>query len=64
TSGQVQTGDVIAILFGARTPFILRPQPLEGKAGYRIIGDCYIDGFMNGEALTGHGLEPKGFKIW
>lgn len=43
----LQTEDNICILFGGRTPYILRPH---GKS-YCLIGECYIHGIMFGEAL-------------
>jgi hypothetical protein len=44
---RMQAGDVVTIFCGAETPFILRP--LGDK--FRIVGECYIPGLMNGEAL-------------
>jgi hypothetical protein len=42
----VEKGDKIAILHGARVPFVLRPRP-DGK--YHLVGQCYYDGAMYGE---------------
>lgn len=51
--GQVPTtariGDVICVFLGAHVPFVLRPHERGGS--YRVIGDCYLHGMMNGEAL-------------
>ena len=47
----VREKDMIVIFFGVRTPFVLRPVPFYGAGVYKIIGDCYVDGFMEGEAL-------------
>ncbi|EPE27442.1 hypothetical protein GLAREA_04233 [Glarea lozoyensis ATCC 20868] len=44
---QVQIGDVIAILFGCSFPVVLRPSGHQ----YIYIGECYIDGIMDGEIL-------------
>lgn len=41
-------GDTAAILYGARTPFILRS---EEQSKWRLVGDSYIHGVMGGEAL-------------
>lgn len=41
-------GDIICVLFGGTVPYILRP--IAGGE-YSFVGDCYIDGFMNGEAI-------------
>jgi hypothetical protein len=39
--------DEIWVILGARTPFVLRPK---GNA-YQLVGECYIHGLMQGEAL-------------
>ncbi|KAH6879268.1 heterokaryon incompatibility protein-domain-containing protein [Alternaria rosae] len=44
-----RSGDVIAILLGCNCPVVLRPCD-DGL--YRIIGECYIQGLMNGEILN------------
>ena len=50
-------GDVICVLLGCRFPIILRPA--EGK--YILVGEAYVDGFMNGEAMAL--LEEGKFKL-
>ena len=40
-------GDEIWIIYGCRTPFLLRPT--EGR--YLMVGECFVDGIMNGQAL-------------
>jgi hypothetical protein len=40
-------GDVIAMLTGARVPIVLRPE----EGGYTVIGDAYVHGIMDGEAM-------------
>ncbi|KAF2874341.1 heterokaryon incompatibility protein-domain-containing protein [Massariosphaeria phaeospora] len=34
----MQEGDIVAILFGSKTPFILRP----AGSHYRLVGECYV----------------------
>lgn len=41
--------DIICVLFGCSTPVVLRP--LE-EGGYRFMGECYVHGIMEGEAMT------------
>jgi hypothetical protein len=44
-------GDRIATLLGIKNPFIVH----EVDGGYRLIGPCYVQGMMEGEAvLSGH----------
>jgi hypothetical protein len=51
---EVAKGDVVAAFEGAERLFILRPVAVTGK--YRVVGDAFIDGLMNGEAYEG--LDP------
>jgi hypothetical protein len=44
----LEIGDLVCVLIGGKTPFILRPV-VGGK--YRFIGECYVHGIMFGEAL-------------
>lgn len=44
-----RSGDVIVIFGGASLPFIVRPVE-DGK--FRLVGECYCDGFMDGEIVT------------
>jgi len=47
-------GDLVCILRGAVTPFILRQSAVvgDGNDGKRLVGECYVHGLMNGEALS------------
>lgn len=44
---ETQTGDTVAVLYGCNYPVILR----RCQSGFRYIGECYIDGLMDGEAV-------------
>ncbi|MCJ1426953.1 hypothetical protein MMC29_004856 [Sticta canariensis] len=55
----VERTDVVAVLLGCSTPMVLRP--VQGDAGYlkwKVVGECYLHGIMNGEAM-GWGLETE-----
>jgi hypothetical protein len=41
-------GDLICILLGGAVPFVIRPA---GKGTFKLLGDCYLHGVMDGEAL-------------
>jgi hypothetical protein len=51
-------GDTVCILFGCSVPVILRER-LSGIPGikpyFELIGECYVDGVMEGEAIFGLG---------
>lgn len=40
-------GDLCCVLFGAKVPFVLR----EVEGSYVLVGKCYIQGIMHGEAV-------------
>lgn len=42
-------GDGIAVILGVSVPFVVRPTQYLND--WQLIGDCYIHGIMNGEAL-------------
>ena len=46
---EAQTGDVVYIIPGNETPFLLRPK-MDG--GFTFVGECYIHGMMDGSSLT------------
>ncbi|KAK4611769.1 Heterokaryon incompatibility protein 6, OR allele [Fulvia fulva] len=41
-------GDVVCVLFGCSVPMVLRNI---GKGEYEVVGECYLEGFMEGQAL-------------
>ncbi len=47
--GPMKEGDCLCLLFGGGVPYILRPK--DGR--YIFIGDCYVEGLMEGQALIG-----------
>ncbi|KAI1079949.1 HET-domain-containing protein [Whalleya microplaca] len=50
TSGEAQEGDEVFVILGRDTPMVLRPT---SSGEYEVIGDCYVHGIMDGEALLG-----------
>ena len=51
-----QVGDEVWIICDARTPFVLHPQPENSNVPkavkqFQLVGETYLDGFMDGEAL-------------
>lgn len=53
---RAKRGDIVCVLFGCSVPVVLRrlesSDPLEQNAStFQFVGECYLDGFMGGEAL-------------
>lgn len=44
---EMETGDILCVLFGGNVPFILRPE----GGHYSFVGECYIEGLMKGQAI-------------
>ncbi|KAJ4376490.1 hypothetical protein N0V83_001774 [Neocucurbitaria cava] len=47
---RARQGDVVAILFGCRIPLVLRR--VDDQDAWQVIGEAYMDGWMNGEVET------------
>jgi hypothetical protein len=60
TNAASQIGDIICIFLGAEVPYVLRP---DGEGFYKLVGECYIHGVMEGEALAARSLVERKFKI-
>ena len=52
-----QVGDLICVIFGAVTPYVLRPVKSRAEIRYKLVGHCYVHGLMDGEGM---GLLAKG----
>ncbi|KAI2624156.1 heterokaryon incompatibility protein-domain-containing protein [Hypoxylon sp. NC1633] len=50
--------DIICVLFGASVPVVLRPQ---GEC-FTMVGECFVYGMMEGEAVAGKLLADKSLK--
>jgi hypothetical protein len=51
---EIQPGDLVCVLFGGSTPFILRPlvQAIDSSNQYySLVGLAYVNGLMDGEAI-------------
>jgi hypothetical protein len=45
-------GDIICILFGCSVPIVLREYRTENDHYFEFIGEAYIHGMMDGEAVA------------
>ena len=53
--GKVQEGDEVHVVGGADVPFVM--QKVEGGEGcFRLVGGCFVEGIMGGEALKFEGV--------
>lgn len=60
----LQEGDIVVILYGGKTPFILRPRTEDVRGGWYILGECYVHGLMSGEVFTKKDLIEEEFSIY
>ncbi|KAF2106011.1 heterokaryon incompatibility protein-domain-containing protein [Lophiotrema nucula] len=59
---EARKGDVVCILFGCSVPVVLRW--CAEQEAYLFTGECYLNGFMNGEGLAGYrDSRKKEFRI-
>lgn len=54
-------GDVVCIFGGANVPFILRSWE---ENGYKLIGECYVHGFMEGQCGSERNARVEEITIW
>jgi hypothetical protein len=51
-----RSGDVVCVIRGLQTPYVMRPcrGPLAPgmETEYELVGECYADGFMDGKDLA------------
>jgi hypothetical protein len=57
----LQSGDVVAVLYGCSVPVILRA--MEDRMHYKLVGECYIHGLMDGQAVTDPNLQDELFHL-
>lgn len=55
-----EIGDVVCVLLGRRVPFAVRR---EEDGHYRLIGECYVHGLMDGEAMAMDDIEVQDFVL-
>ncbi|RFU27869.1 hypothetical protein B7463_g8459, partial [Scytalidium lignicola] len=53
-SSDIKNGDLVCIFFGCSVPVVVRRIIEDGKDTpfYQFIGECYVHGMMDGEAIT------------
>lgn len=53
--------DLVCIIMGAETPYIIRRSSNDDDTSYEIVGECYIHGMMDGEMLETGEVEQLNF---
>ena len=53
-------GDVVFLPLGSAVPFVVRPK---WKGHYKLIGECYVYGIMDGEAFDVTGVSTTDIHI-
>ena len=48
---EARLGDKIVVIKGGQVPLLLRPQ----QGSFRLVGECYVHGIMDGEAAARKG---------
>ncbi|KAI0440071.1 heterokaryon incompatibility protein-domain-containing protein [Xylaria telfairii] len=54
-------GDLVCVLFGCSVPVLLRQS--SGDETFILVGECFVDGFMEGEALKQDSFRERVFRI-
>ena len=49
---RTKTGDRICVVYGCCSPYVIRPMTSEGQDCYELVGETYVHGLMEGEALN------------
>ncbi|CZT04791.1 uncharacterized protein RCO7_10711 [Rhynchosporium graminicola] len=44
-------GDMVCILYGCSVPVVLKKKEKDGDTFWQVVGECYVHGKMNGEAM-------------
>lgn len=60
---QARVGDKICLFYGGDVLFTVRQESDEHIVYYRCVGECYLDGLMNGEAITMDHIQSDEFHI-
>ncbi|KAI1015440.1 hypothetical protein LB504_011113 [Fusarium proliferatum] len=58
----MKPGDHVCVLYGGCTPFVVRPVDGVGE-DYLFLGESFVNGLMNGEALDDEGAIEKWFRL-
>lgn len=60
--GEARIGDRVAIIYGCSTPLLIR-KVNEAETDWRLVGECYIYGLMDGEAIMMDGISVEDIRL-
>ena len=60
--GEAREGDRVAVVYGCSTPVLIRGIG-DGEAEWRLVGECYVYGLMDGEAVTMDGIPVRDIQL-
>ena len=55
----LQSGDIVAVLYGCSVPVVLRAVEQQ----YQLVGECFVYGLMDGQAITDPDLRDEPFHL-
>lgn len=59
---EAEPGDIVVLLWGGTTPYVLRPTASAG-GGFHLVGEAFVYGIMDGE-LMDQELAETTFELW
>jgi hypothetical protein len=59
---KARKGDLVCVLFGCNVPVVLRAS-LDDRETFVLVGECYFDGYMSGEAVGDESVTEREFCI-
>lgn len=62
-SEHAKKGDLVVILFGCSVPVLLRQSGDDGEDTFFLVGECFLDGFMDGKGLGSDDFPERDFLI-
>ncbi|TAQ89281.1 hypothetical protein B7494_g2425 [Chlorociboria aeruginascens] len=58
TPKETEPGDIICVFFGCSVPVVLRPDRKKKPHYFHMVGECFVYGMMDGEAVAGQPWTP------
>ncbi|KXS93961.1 hypothetical protein AC578_8 [Pseudocercospora eumusae] len=56
---EARLGDIVCVFFGCSVPVVLRPCRTGNNLEYKLVGEAYIYGIMEGKAIPARGVDSE-----